>query len=356
MIINRYLVREVAGPFVGVSLLLVVVFMTYSLSVFLSDASQGLLGGREVAVLTLYKSTVALEVLLPIALYIGVMLGMGRLYSDSEMDALRVAGLGQLQILAPLLRMAVLLAALVGLLSLVVRPMVYEASYTMREEALANSEIDRIKGGRFYSYGDDNRTVFIETTSGTLDQLTGVFIRSSDDRALEVISAAAGEFRQRVTPDQHELVLRDAQVFRRTRDGQDLFGEFGQFSMRLPVKKPAPVSDRPKLKSTFDLRNSTDPMERAEYQWRLSTPVSTLLLAMLAVPLSHARPRQGRSSSILIAMIVYALYFNLLSVARTWVEQERASNIAWVPAVLAVVAIALYVPWRWVRAWMRERH
>jgi lipopolysaccharide export system permease protein len=353
MIINRYLVREVAGPFVGVSVLLIVVFMTYSLSIFLSDASEGLLGPGQVAMLTLYKSVIALEVLLPIALYVGVMLGMGRLYHDAEMDALRAGGLGEIQIVMPLLRFALTLALLVGLLSVVVRPAVYEASYKMREEALANSEIDRIKGGRFYSYGDGGRTVFVETTSGSLDRLTGVFIRSSDARALEVVSASTGQFRQRVTPTQHELVLHDAQVFRRTRDGQDLFGEFHSFSMRLPVKQPAPVSDRPKLKSTFDLRSSTEPMERAEYQWRLSTPVSTLLLTMLAVPLSHTRPRQGRFARMLVAMVVYALYFNLLSVARTWVEQERVSTIAWVPALLAIAAIAMYVPWRWVTAGRR---
>ena len=77
-----------------------------------------------------------------------------------------------------------LFVAVVALLSLVVRPLVYEASYTMREQALANSEIDRIKGGRFYSYGEDQRTVFIEATSGSLDRLAGERAAAEDDRGV----------------------------------------------------------------------------------------------------------------------------------------------------------------------------
>src|SRR3546814_1123615 len=71
---------------------------------------------------TLFRSVIALEVLLPIALYVAVVLGMGRLYSDSEMDSLRAAGLGEIQLLIPILRLALLLALLVGVLLTVVRP------------------------------------------------------------------------------------------------------------------------------------------------------------------------------------------------------------------------------------------
>src|SRR3546814_19304720 len=93
---------------------------------------------------TLFRSVIALEVLLPIALYVAVVLGMGRLYSDSEMDFLRAAGLGEIQLLIPLLRLALLLALLVGVLSTVVRPRIAIALYTLRARPEARAEIDRI--------------------------------------------------------------------------------------------------------------------------------------------------------------------------------------------------------------------
>ncbi|MDX2298140.1 MAG: LPS export ABC transporter permease LptF [Xanthomonadaceae bacterium] len=353
MIINRYLVREVTGPFVAVSAVLVIVFMTYSLTVFLTDASEGLLGAGQVAALTLLKTVIALEVLLPIGLYVAVMLGMGRLYNDSEMDAVRAAGMGEAQILMPILRLALLLALLVALLSMVVRPLVYNTLLTLRAQAEANSEIDRIKSGRFYSYSASGRTVFIEATRGSLDNLQGVFIRTRNAEGLQVISAREGRFVQRATPTHHQLTLRDSSVFKRTTSGRDVFGEFAEFTVLLPIKQPEPVASRPKIASTLDLRYVGNPRERAEFEWRLSTPVSTLLLAMLAIPLSRSRPRQGRYARMLVALVVYALYFNLLRMTRNWVEQDSMATIAWVPGILALAIVIWYVPWR--SLWRRFR-
>lgn len=346
MIINRYLVREISGPFIAVSAVLVVIFMTYSLTVFLTDASQGLLSPAQVAVLTGLKTVIALEVLLPIALYVAVMVGMGRLYNDSEMDAIRAAGMGEARIVMPMLRVAMVLALLVGILSLVVRPIAYKTLYTVKAAAEADSEIDRIKAGRFYSYSKSGRTVFIETTRGSLDDLRGVFVRTRNSEGLQVISANRGRFVPRVTATHHELQLNDASVFKRTADGRDVFGQFKQFTIRLPIKQPEPVASRPKLMPTLGLPGSTDSEERAEFQWRLSNPVSTLLLAMLAVPMSRSRPRQGRYARLLIAMVVYALYFNLIRIARTGVEQHTLSTLAWVPGALALAVVICYVPWR----------
>jgi hypothetical protein len=47
----------------------------------------------------------------------------------------------------------------------------------------------------------------------------------------------------------------------------------------------------------------------------------------------------------LVALIIYAVYFNLVDVARTWVELEKAWGIWWAPGVLALLVIILYVPW-----------
>jgi len=345
LIINRYLIREVTGPFAAVSVVLVVVFMTYSLTVFLTDASQGLLSAGQIATLTLLKSAIALEVLLPIALYVAVMLAMGRLYNDSEMDALRAAGMGELQIVMPMLRVALILAIVVGLLSSLVRPLAYRTLYTLIAEAEASSEIDRIKAGRFYSYANAGRTVFIETTGGSLDKLQGVFVRTRNGEGLQVISARRGTFIANVTGTHHELALRDASVFKRTAQGRDVFAQFAQFTIRLPIKQPEPVTDRPKLMSNGELAKATGPRERAELEGRLSNPLSALLLAMLAVPLSRSRPRQGRYARMLVALLVYTLYYNLLDITRTSVQQGTVPTLMWVPGLLALTIIVWYMPW-----------
>ena len=72
--------------------------------------------------------------------------------------------------------------------------------------------------------------------------------------------------------------------------------------------------------------------------------ISTLLLTLAAIPLSRSRPRQGRYAKMLFALGIYAVYFNLLDVARSWVEQGSSRSIWWVPALLAVVVTGMYAP------------
>jgi lipopolysaccharide export system permease protein len=357
MILDRYLRNEVAGPLLGVGVTLVVIFATYSLGAFLTDASSGLISPAQVAVLTGLKTLIALEVLLPIGLYVAILIGMGRLYTDSEMDALRAAGIGEMRLLTPLLRLAILLAVLVALLSVAVRPWAYHTSYQLREQAKIDAEIERIAPGRFYHYDDGRRTVFIERASDGLADMEGVFIRSRDASGLEVISSRKGRFASRIADDRHELALVDANLFKATSDGPDVFGTFDTFTLRVPIRQPAPLADRPKMRPTAELFGTTDPNERAELQWRLSTPVSTLLLALLAIPLSRSKPRAGRYGKLLLALGLYVLYFNLLGMARTWVEQQSLASIWWVPGLLAGITIAALTPWRRLRArFAKSRH
>jgi lipopolysaccharide export system permease protein len=50
-----------------------------------------------------------------------------------------------------------------------------------------------------------------------------------------------------------------------------------------------------------------------------------LLLALLAIPLSFVNPRAGRTSNMLLAILVYLIYNNAVLMCRTWVSQEKLS-------------------------------
>ena len=70
-------------------------------------------------------------------------------------------------------------------------------------------------------------------------------------------------------------------------------------------------------------------------------PVSAIILALLAIPLSYVNPRAGRSGSMLIAILVYAIYSNMISVSQAWVAQGKLSFGIGVWAVHALMLIPL---------------
>ena len=66
-------------------------------------------------------------------------------------------------------------------------------------------------------------------------------------------------------------------------------------------------------------------------------------IILLAVPLSRTQPRRGRYSKIMLAVVIYALYYNLLGVARTSVEQQASPYLWWAPALLLLVVVTAYL-------------
>ena len=343
-IIDHYLIREIAQPLFAIFTALVLIFIAFSLSRFLVDADAGLLQPAEVARLTMFKSIISLDVLLPLSLFLAVMTGLGRLYSDSEIYAMRASGISEASLLRPLMKLALALAIVAGLLSMLVRPWAYEQAYAIKAEAEASAETGRIREARFYNFGKSKRTIFIEHIADNGRDMDGIFIRTRKGDDLQVITASKGVFEYAYKPGFHRLQLLDARVLKKVTDGSDLSGQFGSFTLWLPAETPKPPGYKVKSTPTSKLRQSNDPTDRSEFQWRLSTPISALLLALAAIPLSRSRPRQGRYAKMLLALGIYAIYFNLLDVSRSWVEQGSNDYIWWVPGLLTLVVAGLYMP------------
>jgi lipopolysaccharide export system permease protein len=122
---------------------------------------------------------------------------------------------------------------------------------------------------------------------------------------------------------------------------------------QLPVALP-PIShrsDRVDELPTLALWRSADARQRSELQWRLGLPVMGLILGACAVPLARLRPRQGRYARVGFAVLLFALYANLASAVRVWMERGAISpalGLWYVHALFALVGAALLL-------WPRQR-
>lgn len=99
-------------------------------------------------------------------------------------------------------------------------------------------------------------------------------------------------------------------------------------------------------KSPQQLWNSSDRKDRTELYWRISIPVVTLILALLAVPLSYIAPRQGRFGKLGYAFLVYIVYLNLMAFSRSQIEAgvvPMAINFWWVHSIFIVLTILLLI-------------
>lgn len=335
--------------------LLVVVFTGYSLAIKLSEAAQGEIPVSIVAKLIGLNSLIAMEVLLPTALYLSIIAALSRLYRDSEMTVMNSAGYSEGRVIRTVLILTLVIAALVGAISLFARPWAYRQTYQIEADARTEFDIRKIEPGHFIEMQDARYVLFARDVDKEQGILNEIFVQTDSGRnnnRVHVIYA-----RQAFIPPASPGVARNFEF----RDGYSyLLDATGRKDTTLKFKQmiiPIPgiekdTSYRRKAESTRNLSRSDATKDIAEYQWRLSTPLATLALALLAVPLSRSAPRQSRHSSFIVAIAVYTGLFILTSVARNWVADGNipaVPGIWWVYALplLLFVVLILLPKWQW---------
>lgn len=346
MILDRYLIREITRPFLAMATVLTVIFISYSMARFLSDAAAGLLPTSTVVQMVLIKSLIALEVLLPIALYLGVVVGLGRLYSDHEMIVLTACGVSDIRVLGTILRLALLVAMVVAFLSIVVRPWAYQERFNVRAAAEVDFDLQSLESGVFHVSPNSEYTIFAETMDSKNEVARSVLFKIMREDNLDIIAADELRQGQDDSGDPFALTFSSGNAYVLDRQGtQDVSLSFDELTLRLAHPEARKPGYRSKTQSSLELRRSENADDVAELQWRFSTPIITVLLALLAVPLSQVSPRQGKYGKVTVALLVYALYYNLTTLAKGWVEQGIVGSFPglWWPHVLLMLLLTALV-------------
>ena len=321
--LSRYITAEIIKPmFLGITLL-VTVFTGYSLAVKLSQAAEGEVPLSIVARLIGLNSIIAMEVLLPTALYLSIIATLSRFYRDSEMVAMRASGFGEFRVIRSIVLLSVLVSVVVGVISLYARPWAYRQSYQIEAEARAEFDIRKIEPGRFIELQSSKYVLFARDIDRKKGRLKEVFLQSDKGDKLQVTYAREALLPPIRAGKQHNFVFHNGYSYLLDQVGsKDTTLKFREMIVPIP-EVTEDVSYRRKAEPTASLATSQASKDIAEFQWRTSTPFATLVLALVAVPLSRSTPRQSRYYSFVVAILVYVGLFILTSAARNWVADGR---------------------------------
>jgi lipopolysaccharide export system permease protein len=340
-ILDRYIFREVAQAWAAVTVVLLFILLTNQFAQVLGDVANDRLPKNAVFQVIGLTGLQYLTVVIPIGLFLAIMLALGRLYRDSELPAMMACRVGPAQIYRPLLWLVVPLALCVGWLAMDVGPKALTAVDRIGMVAQRQADLASIEPGRFTA-GGEGTVIYAERVIGP-GSVENVFLqRRTDTGGVEVVIAERGEQVESEDADTRYFVLHDGRRYEGMPGTADFrvmeFAEHG-IPYRLPnVSEPR---ERPRAMSTLALMRSRSADELAEFQWRLAVPLATLILGILAVPLSRSQPRQGRYGRLAIGLLVFIIYFNLLSAGKAWVEQEAvpaALGMWWVHAIMLGLA------------------
>jgi lipopolysaccharide export system permease protein len=357
MIFLRTLLREFANLAIAVFLSLFLIALTTRLIRLLGQAAGGKIPSDAVVAFLGFSALNLLPVLLSLTLFITVLLALNRSWRDSEMVIWFNSGLSLAAWTRPVLIFAAPLVLVIAVLSFFISPWAAQKSEQYRSRIDARDDISRVEPGAFGESRSRERVFFVESIAGDKNSVQNVFVNSTQHRRTGVMMSERGYTESAPNGDRF-LVLLSGRRYEGTPGEADFrLMEFERYATRLQTREgDEPVATQ-KSTSTLGLIESPTHTNLGELLWRIGMPVSALILALLAIPMSFVNPRAGRSVNLLFALLTYMVYSNLLSVSQARVAQGKlAFSTGWwlVHAVMLVVLLALFaqrmslfrMPWR----------
>ena len=328
----------------AVTVVLLFILLTNQFARVLGEVAKGHLPRDAVFQVMGLTALQYMTVLVPIGLFLSIMLALGRLYRDSEMPAMIACRVGPAGVYRPVFWIMLPLVLGVGWLAVETGPKVIIEIERISLEARRQADLASIEPGRFTD-GGENAVVYAENVVGP-GVVEGVFLqRRTEDDQLEVVVAERGEQRDSDDPNTRYFVLYEGKRYFGVPGSSEFsvvdFAEYG-----IPYRLPGTTDPElaPRAKPTFTLLTSTALDDIAELHFRLAVPIATLILAILAVPLSKSQPRQGRYGKLAIGLLVFIIYFNLLSAGKAWLESGVLSaslGLWWVHGLMLTLALVM---------------
>ncbi len=323
IIFQRSLTREfsaIGGAVIGV---LVAITVVQQLVLLLRRATQGVVEPEAVIALLGFSLLGYLPVLLALALFIGVLLTLTRSYRDSEMPIWFSSGLSIVAWVQPVLKFGIPIVLLTGLLSFFLTPWALSESAEYLRILKSKDDIARLSPGSFIESPGSNQVFFIDKTSDKESELNTIFAQYVQGERTGVVVAEKGY--QEITPKGEKfLVLEHGRRYEGTPGALDFrIVDFERQKIRIEAREAKAEDPNSRRLSTWALITNPTAEGMAELHWRIALPVAALILALMAIPLSFVNPRSGASWNLILAMLTFFLYYNLLKIFEAWTSQGQ---------------------------------
>ncbi|MCK5640653.1 MAG: LPS export ABC transporter permease LptF [Gammaproteobacteria bacterium] len=346
MIIERYLLKEMGYTLIGVTLLLLLIFMSGSLVTVLTKAVEGEYSADLLLQLFALKSISNLSGILPLSAFFAVLLAFGRLYQDSEMSAMLTCGIGPKRIFKSVTLIAILVGGLVSVLSLYLTPWAENYEQRLIDVSSTNSSLEGMTAGRFVELGGKH-LFYVETIDEDKQKFNNVFYHNRVGKQLSLLSAeSAHEYRDDKTASRY-LVLNSGYRYEGVAGQPDYkVVKFESHGLRLVTQEVKSSQRDQDALPTSALWGTGKASDIAELQWRISLPLMTVLLLFVGVVLSKTSPRQGRYGRFFIGILIYFVYYNLMLTTRSWLASDKIApelGMWWVHGIVLMLIIITLV-------------
>lgn len=353
---KRSFVSEILSHFSVVVSTLIVIWLSVILVRLIGEAAAGRIGVDIVIGLGIFTTLAALPTILTVSLFIGVLTTISRNYRESEMVVWFSSGLSLLNIINPVLRVAIPVLIAIATLTLYVTPWANRQIEDYRARFELRSDVSKITPGQFFETEGGNRVLFAESSDTDDTSLGQIFLRVLDKQWLIVVTATSAHNEMMPNGDRFLVLDKGYRYDIQPGSAEMKLAEFDAFGVRIERKDSEESMAQARNKAlanrrarpTILLLSDTETASWGQIMWRLAIPLASLNLALLAIPIGAVNPRMGRSGNLLIAGLVAMLYLNLINISQGWIIHGKLpfSIGVWLVHVLFAVVTAILIWWR----------
>jgi lipopolysaccharide export system permease protein len=320
MLFQSSIRRELARSFGATLVVIVTIVLTIVLIRTLGQASRGVISPSDVVLFMAYAALGRLPTILTLSLFIAIVGTLTRMYRDSEMVVWFTSGQSLVGFLRPIFRFAWPVLLIVALMSLMVWPWTNQQTRSMQQRYEGRSDVDRVAPGQFQESSGGNRVFFIDRGSATdLKSSSNVFIAANEKGKNSVTTAQSG--RIEIRGESQMLTLDKGQRLENDIGNSALkVSEFDEYTVRTGDARPAEgeASDA-KVLFVPSLLQAPNRANLSELAWRLGLALAACNFVILALALANSNPRGGRSGNLVVAVLAFIVYNNLVNLGQSWI-------------------------------------
>ncbi|WP_435187705.1 LPS export ABC transporter permease LptF [Pseudothioglobus sp. nBUS_23] len=355
-IISRYLLKSLVVFFLGIFFIIGLIVFGNQFVLTVQESVEHGIPIQELMPIVGFNMLRDLPIILSLSIFLSIIISISQFYKNSEAVVMNSFGMGDKSFIHLIQPVVVFLFLLVFALTIYAVPWAKQQKSFAEDETVNASEFSFISEGRFESF-KNGEIVFYASESSQIDEageqnMEEIFIYVSNETAPIVVLASEAI---KYTDSDNES------IYLRLKDGVRYEGlpgdknvnilDFDRYDLEIvsgEVQKSLSNFSEIEEKTSIDLLMEGGNLANAEIQWRLSQPISILILSFIGVLLAKTSPRTGKGVNLLFGIIIFMLYNNGLLVAKNSIESGQLNPFVglWSIHILFILFIIIFYQFR----------
>jgi lipopolysaccharide export system permease protein len=355
-IISKYLLKSLVVFFLAIFFIIGLIVFGNQFVLTVQESFEHGIPIQELMPIVGFNMLRDLPIILSLSFFLSIIISISQFYKNSEAVVMNSFGMGDTSFIHLIQPVVVFLFLLVFALTIYAVPWAKQQKSFAEDETVNASEFSFISEGKFESF-KNGEIVFYASESSQINEageqnMEEIFIYVSNENAPIIVLAAEAT---KYTDSNNES------IYLRLKDGVRYEGfpgnananimDFNSYDLEIvsgEIQKSLSNFSEIEEKSSIDLLMEGGNLANAEIQWRLSQPISILILSFIGVLLAKTSPRTGKGVNLLFGVIIFMIYNNGLLVAKNSIENDQLNPIIglWSIHILLILFIIIFYQFR----------